>query len=101
MQNAILGVLILLGACASAVEQRSQPLIGQPVSAALEAWGPPDKETTTADVTYMGWDFRHYGWRCQAHLAVQDGIVRRFSMSSDAESCWHAIPEIPGADTWR
>lgn len=101
MRVLIVVMVGVLAAYAYTVEQRAQPLIGQPVSVALDAWGPPDKETTTAGVTYMGWDFRYYRRHCQVHLVVQDGIVRRFSMSSDAESCWYAVPEIPGTSTWR
>jgi len=97
----IVAVLSCLTACASVVEQRAQPLIGKPVELALESWGPPDRETTKYGVTYMGWDFSHYGWKCQALLTVQDGVVRKFSIVSDSESCYHALPTIKGVNTWR
>lgn len=96
----IVAVLSCLTACASVVEERAKPLIGKPVELALESWGPPVRETESNGITYMGWDFEYYRFKCKVHLVVQDGIVRRFDFLSDAEGCYHSVPPIKGV-AWR
>lgn len=93
-------LLALLVGCASAVTQRAEPLIGKPVELALESWGPPVRETEANGITYMGWDFEYYRFKCKVHLVVQEGIVRRFDFLSDAEGCYHSVPPIRGV-SWR
>lgn len=39
----------------------------------VESWGPPVRETEANGITYMGWDFEYYRFKCKVHLVVQEG----------------------------